>query len=438
MKDSIRVFGEITDSAACQNCDSDLLLLSGPGPQAFIQQSGSGGSGGSKPGTPGGGGGPAFYCANLSFRVPDLHLDSPYLTNYKPVNLPFNKFPNNNKNVTTVAVFDTGRDTGSITNFFVSGVSQTCLLDTRSQFGWNFVGNNSNTLDDYPTRHGSVVTRFIVNQVLQYSSNSVISPGGSVNILPVKIFDSTGKGSLYNILCGIAYAANCGAKVINASFGFYDRSDTTINEVAAVMMQNYMRHYLVKNNILMVAAAGNDNPSEDSIYWAQTGNKSANPRNLDSNFFYPACLVKDKLLKNNLLVVTTVSYTSGQVSPLQNFSNGIVDIGVNCDAIIDSGNIQYYSFVNPIQPNDLIVIGGERKFKIHTVTGSSFATPIVTGKIVAYYNTLVNNNILNKDGLLNNIQSINPYGPGLSLSLLRPVSQFNSTIRNGLTCSKTP
>jgi hypothetical protein len=439
-KDSIKVFGEITDSAACQNCDNDLLLLSGPGPQAFIQQSGSGGSGGSKPGTPGGGGGPAFYCANLRIDVPDkfLNTDSFAIFSQAPGNSSINPIMHPNSNTTTIAVFDTGLDTGVVRKYFVQGVSQSCLLDTKSQYGWNFAYNNNKTLDDYPSRHGSAVTRFIVDQVLQYESNSVSTKGGTINILPVKIFDSTGTGSLYNILCGIAYAANSGVKIINASFGFYDYTDTAINAVAAVLMQNYMQYYLVKNNMLMVAAAGNDNTSEDSIYHAQIGNPLANPRNLDSNYFYPACLVKDSLLKNNLLVVTTVSTSTNQVSPLQNFSDSIVDVGINCDAVLDSVNVIYYSFMNPIQPATKVSVNGPPQYKFYTVTGSSFATPIVTGKIAAYYSLFIGGNVINKAALINKIMTFNPYPIGIRGTLLAPNSNFTKKIRNEMVGSRFP
>jgi hypothetical protein len=438
-KDSVRMFGEITDSALCLSCDSSLLLLSGPGPQIFIQQSGSGGSGGSQVPAPGGGDGPAFYCANLAIGVPDRFLtsDSFVLRQSKAAVSLLQPVTFTNSHKTTIAVFDTGLDTGAIRNQYVSALSQSCLLNTQSLYGWNFAYNNNNTRDDYPVRHGTAVTRFIVNQVVQYARYG----GGGVNILPVKIFDSTGKGTLYGFLCGIAYAANSGAKLINASLGFYKYADTAYayNEVAAVLLENYLQYYLVQNNILMVAAAGNANPTEDTLYQTLSGYRQGNPRDLDSNQFYPAFLDKDTLLKNNLLVVTTVSISTGQVSPLQNYSDTIVDVGVNCDVVKDSTSVSYYSFVNPIQKDSVeyMTVGTGSKAKksaqhvILTVTGSSFATPIVTGKIAAYYNTLVGNNQVIKDTILSRLQSLAPYPPPNG-ALLAPNPGFTGKIRNGL------
>jgi hypothetical protein len=435
-KDSVRMFGDITDSALCLSCDSTLLLLSGPGPQIFIQQSGSGGSGGSKVPAPGGGDGPAFYCANLAIGVPDhfQSSDSFLVRHGNDAVLPLLPGALANSHRTTIAVFDTGLDTGAIRKLYVSRISQSCLLNTQSLYGWNFAYNNSNTRDDYPVRHGTAVTRFIIDQVVQYASHG----GGGVNILPVKIFDSTGKGTLYGFLCGIAYAANSGAKLINASLGFYKYADTayTYNEVAAVLLQNYLQYYLVKNNMLMVAAAGNANPPEDTLYQTLSGFLHGNPRDLDSNQFYPAFLDKDTLLKNNLLVVTTVSDSTGQVSPLQNYSDTIVDVGVSCDAIIDSNNVSYYSFINPLQQDSVAtVVVATESVVLHlnfTVTGSSFATPIVTGKIAAYYNTLVGIDRVIKDTILSRLQSITPYTPYSKATLLAPNPAFTGKIRNGL------
>jgi hypothetical protein len=445
-KDTLRGYGEIIDSSFCPNCDSDLVLLSGPGPQLYIQQSGSGGSGGGSLGGPGGGDGPAFYCANVEVSDPYLssaaiHLDSLFNFNYitraflsnppsSLVNPPL--LPNTTtRNAITVAVFDTGEDTIAAIRSYVTGVARSCLVDPASRYGWNFVAGNANTFDDHPEHHGSNVTRFIINQALWYQSNEVNIAGGPVNILPVKIFDASGKGSLYNILCGIAYVANSGVKMINASFGFYECTDTVNNKAAAGLLNQYMLHYLVSKHILMVAAAGNANRTADSIYRAEKGNQQANPRDLDSNHFYPACLVKDTFLQNNLLVVTTVSADDHNVSPLQNFSSTIVDVGVNCDTVIDSSQTFYYCFADPAATLTLAgATGAVPGTIIHTVTGSSFATPIITGKIASYYDKLVGNGMINKDTILARMQSVYPRAR-IPLLRLDPTGKLNKMVNNG-------
>jgi len=451
LTDSINEKGEITDTAYCPNCDSDLVLLKGPGPEAFIQQNGSGGSGGTPPGTPVGGDAPGLYCANVDVSDPSLqslptltdslgqqflHSHSVQAGNGGAI-FPGNPGPANpgNGNAVTVAVLDTGDST--VQKIYVRGVSQSCLLDPGSKKGWNFVAGSSDTHDDYQNRHGAKVTQFIIDQVRQYQG-TMVPATNDVNILPVKVFDRSGKGRLFDILCGIAYSANSGAKIINASFGFYEYQDTLTNQVAAVMLQEYMAYYLPKNKILMVAAAGNDNPHEDTLYRNRTGNPSADPRDLNSNPFYPACLVKDPQLKDNLLIVTTVSKDS--VSPLQNFSNRIVDIGVNCDAVIDSLGVLYYIFRDPIFTQPYLVTdgSGNKAFYLHTVTGTSFATPIATGKIAAYYQKLISTGPLKKDDILNRLQGIQPFStsPKHLLQPASPGSNLRKLVKDGNTSVK--
>jgi hypothetical protein len=365
-KDSIRQLGRIADSSFCSSCDSALLLLKGPGPSLLIQQSTAGGNGGSGNGSGvGGGNGPGYYCANFDFdladksdtgtpHVPDriLHLPTPI------------------KGATVlVAVFDTGLWPDG-RNFLTKGVN-TCLPDPKSAKGWNFVSNTPNTNDDNQELHGSKVTQFIMDQVREYRS-------GKVSILPVKVFDNTGKGKLYNILCGLAYAANAKADIIQASFGFYYYSDTNwiYAKAAVTLFAKYIHHYINDNGILMVAAAGNDNLTEDKLYKTAIGVPSANPRNLDSNMFYPASF---SAYNKNIISVTTIGHTPPSVSPLQNHSKKRVDIGVYCDTIINGS----YDFLNPLPPRGL-----SSDQIIPSATGSSFAAPIVTGKICAFYGTV--------------------------------------------------
>jgi len=400
LKAEIAKSGDITDSEYCPTCDSDLVLLKGPGVQIHIQQAGSGGTGGGTTGGPGGGNA-GYYCANLAITSLDtgknevtdtLHLeDTPRILNprWKPSRL--------TNSPVTVAVLDTGLDSTDIDKTFVGNFTQTCPGFT-GQRGWNFIANNSNTYDDHPHRHGTKVTRLILNQVLHYQGLPS-SRAGAVNILPVKVFDTSGLSSLYKILCGVSYAASSGAKIINASFGYYDYTDTTFSRYADTIVQKYLAHYLRSRNILMIACAGNAIHYDDSVYRKAIAVPGANPRNLDSNKFYPASFVRDSL-RDNLLVVTTIYAKDHSISPLQNFSPGVVDVGVNCDAIIHKPDGDLYVFLDPIQN----IINN----RFPAVTGSSFATPIVTGKIAAHYSTLVGAGTVNKEAILKGMQVLQP------------------------------
>jgi hypothetical protein len=429
-------------------------VLEGPGPDAFIQQAGSGGSGGSSPGTPVGGDAPALYCANIDISDPSVQSVRARTTPSGDSILPLLKIasappptgnipppPNSGvsgggaENTITIAVLDEGDSTTQ--KPYVRGVSQTCLPDPASKKGWNFVAGSDDTHDDSRGLHGSKVTQFIIDQARQYAAAKQPATD-AINILPVKVFDSNGKGKLYNILCGISYAANSGAKIINASFGFYEYADTPANRSAAVLLQEHLAHYLPKNNILMIAAAGNDNPHEDTLYRNITGNPFLNPRDLIANPFYPAWLVEDPELRNNLLVVTTVNSKKDSVSPLQNFSDLIVDIGVNCDAVADSAGIVYYIFRDPIftQPYPGTDSNGNSVYYLHTVTGTSFATPIVTGKIAAYYTDLVKAGPLKKSDILSRMLTTKPFGSSFEPLLQHSSGKLINAVKDGNTSFK--
>ena len=118
--------------------------------------------------------------------------------------------------------------------------------------------------------------------------------------------------------------------------------------------------------------------AEDAIF--QSVNHTSNYRYLDSNRFYPASFAKTF---PNVVTVTTVSQKTQKPSPLENASNNIVDIGAQCDTITPDGSYVFYDPINPPKS-----VGGG--YIVYTITGSSFAAPVVTGRIAALYSHLTN------------------------------------------------
>ncbi len=66
-------------------------------------------------------------------------------------------------------------------------------------------------------------------------------------IMPIKVLDSEGMGTAFDVMEGIRYAVNHGAQVINLSLGMDSRS-TAVAEALA---------YATSHNVVVVAAAGN-------------------------------------------------------------------------------------------------------------------------------------------------------------------------------------
>lgn len=110
-------------------------------------------------------------------------------------------------------------------------------------YGWDFVNNNNEPLDD--NMHGTHVAG-IASAV---GNNGVGITGAAWNakIMPIKIFQANGTADVQTIAKGIAYATKMGATIINMSFGSYAESLTLRNALENAYHSSFL-----------VAAAGND------------------------------------------------------------------------------------------------------------------------------------------------------------------------------------
>jgi hypothetical protein len=263
--------------------------------------------------------------------------------------------------------------------------------------------------------HGTRVAKFIIDQVQQYQKQKV-------NIIPVKIFDSTGHTSLYRILCGFVYAQKSGIQVINVSFGFYWHD---LNN-RPPLLPEFVQTYLTDHKVILVAAAGNRDTAEDNAVLKWNLVAAADLRNLDRHPVYPAALAGQPGF-DNVIAVTTLYKPEEKVSPQQNFSSRIVDIGVNGEYRYDVNlplplPVEEFGFRDPLGPS--------ASGQTHVISGSSYATPIVTGKIVAFYSELIGTGpVLNKANFLSALQSRalldHSSNPGL-----------NGQVRNGAYCKR--
>jgi len=282
----------------------------------------------------------------------------------------------------TVAVFDTGIDTteAKTDHYFYINNNTSCLNPMHADNGWNFPDKTNIVEDDYTAvsrvGHGQVVAHLINEQVRLYAENNV-------KILPVKIHNNHGESDLFSVLCGIAFAKERGANIINASFGYYALKRpgvSAVDDPSALLIKQYIKHYLIdttdiRKSVLIIAAAGNgDTKSNDAderkLYTDAGLALPSNMRDLDQVNFYPASLAADPELPN-VIAVTTVWDALNLVSPNQNFSANIVDVGVNANLNL-AGD---FWFRNTRMLNSF-------------VRGTSYATPIVTGIICAHYSRI--------------------------------------------------
>ncbi|MBE7172736.1 MAG: S8/S53 family peptidase [Williamsia sp.] len=343
----------------CGNCDNSLELWKGDNVLVFIQGVEKIASGGQSSGSTVEGGGEtpiAYFCLNFIVNTPESFLDECERDKYNFEEGRIEPPPPATGALVTIGILDTGV-LSAIKNEYTKPVTGSCI--DNGEKGWNFVDKNAITTDDNDIRHGSLVAKFVIDQALKYRNHPI-------NILPVKVHDSEGKSDLFSILCGLAYASSCGAQVINASFGFYAKQKSG----APSLLQTFVEKHLVAKNILLIAAAGNQNVVEDSDFLAYS---TGNPRDLDVHPFYPASFAAQF---EHVLAATTVRITakSASSSPEQNFSDNAVEMGVICDET-DSGG--HFSFRHPFGEQVLIY-------------GSSYAAPILTGIIAQHYTELLN------------------------------------------------
>ncbi|MUG91840.1 S8 family serine peptidase [Scytonema sp. UIC 10036] len=156
-----------------------------------------------------------------------------------------------------VAVLDTGVDRNHNdlqTNIWTNSkeIADNGIDDDNNGYiddahGWNFDGDNKDTLDI--NGHGTHVSGTIAG-----ANNNVGVTGIAYDakIMPVKVLNDSGAGSYSAIANGIYYAVNNGANVINLSL-----SGSTGNFLVELALD-----YASRQGVIVVMAAGNESDSQ--------------------------------------------------------------------------------------------------------------------------------------------------------------------------------
>lgn len=142
-----------------------------------------------------------------------------------------------------VAVLDTGVD--------VDHQDLKANLDLAN--AWNFVDGNNNARD--ADGHGTMVAGVI--GAITNNGIGIAGVASKVKILPIKVLTSKG-GSSFNVDRAILYAADKGARVISMSLGGSTSQVTRLLDQLAI-------ESALRRNVVLVAAAGNDN-SNTRVY----------------------------------------------------------------------------------------------------------------------------------------------------------------------------
>ena len=116
--------------------------------------------------------------------------------------------------------------------------------------GWDFINNDGNPVDY--NQHGTHVSGIVAAR-----GNNGIGGSGvmwSAQIMPVRFLGITGSGDVARGAEAIEYAVDNGARIINTSWGGSDYSATLYNAI----------EYARQKNVLVVAAAGNEESNNDT------------------------------------------------------------------------------------------------------------------------------------------------------------------------------
>ncbi|MEY4668844.1 MAG: hypothetical protein RL518_1543 [Pseudomonadota bacterium] len=186
-------------------------------------------------------------------------------------------------------------------------------------YGYDFTNNDSNPMDDH--YHGTHCAGTVGAK--GNNGKGVAGVNWTVKLLPVKVLNSYGSGTLASVAAGMNYAVKRGAKILSMSLGTSSYSSTLEN--AVINARNA--------GALVVAAAGNSSSNNDIL-----------PQ-------YPASLPQD-----NVISVAASSFTDALAS-FSNYGATSVDLAAPGENILST------------------YLGGQYAY----ASGTSMATPHVAG-----------------------------------------------------------
>lgn len=192
---------------------------------------------------------PSIEYAHLNYicnahSIPNDPLYS-YQWNFTLINMEeaWNIQPNGSENI-IVAILDTGiayEDYGPY-------LQAQDLSGTIFCYPYDFINNDSHANDD--EGHGT----HMAGTICQSTGNGygVAGMAYGVQIMPIKVLNSSGKGSSTHLAEGIYWAVNHGANIINMSLGY--NTDITPEDIPQV---TEAIEYAYTHNVIMIASSGN-------------------------------------------------------------------------------------------------------------------------------------------------------------------------------------
>lgn len=240
-----------------------------------------------------------------------------------------------------VAVLDTGIVNGGPDGVNLCGA------------GRDVVNSDNNPADGNALSHGTHVS----GTISQLTNFDVQQPGiGTAGVapnacvLPVKVLDDNGSGSFADIAEGIHYAVDNGANVINMSLGVNARYGMTSDPIVDAALD-----YAEVNDVLVVAAAGNDSSRK--------------------NVSYPA-------IYSTVVAVGATDYANN-LAGYSNRGTGLDIMAPGGDTRVDLNGDGYVDGI--LQETFNVNATGGAGFGYYFLQGTSMATPHVSGVAALLY-----------------------------------------------------
>ncbi len=246
--------------------------------------------------------------------------------------------------------------------------------------GWDFVRNTLNPKpkfdEDYNEsgiHHGTLVAG--IASAVGNNNKGIVGLAWKSKIMPLRVLNSQGTGSVEHVIRAVRYAVDNGAKIINLSF-----VGTSKSFFLAEALKEAWR-----SGVIVVAAAGNETVNQ--------------PLNLNENPNYPICLDEDDD-ENFIIGVAAVDDTDHKAL-FSDFGDKCVDISAPGTRIY--GTLAY----NPNYTDYKEYYGGYW-------SGTSIAAPIVSGLAALTWsvNPLFSQKQV-QDFILSQSDNIDAFNPGM-------------------------
>jgi len=167
------------------------------------------------------------------------------------------------------------------------------------------------TNDTINGNHGKAVISRIVNNIPENMN---------IEVMSIKTFDGQGIGTLFDLLCGIYYAVDNGADIVNISAGYAGDEST--------VFKNALKFGRDKD-VLFVVSAGNGT------------------LNLDTIDYWPPAFARDSSLINTIIATAEVD-DDYEIAPHSNVGDSTVTVAAPGKVYTEDGCVMGTSFSAPL------------------------------------------------------------------------------------------